>query len=164
MVTRGLAALLLCLPLAAAADGHRQAVLQLVSIGSALREEAAAVQHKGMLGIDVQSRMAAPECAEFFQDVVSMRNLQAVSANGGDLVLRWRGKRELLLRVKRDPVLALEVHDSSGPRPACSVRSVAAGDWKGKLTPLLLDVPGMTQKPQVFPVDPLRSPSRETLK
>jgi hypothetical protein len=155
---------LLCLPLPAAADGHRQAVLQLVSIGAALREEARSVQHKGMLGIDVQSRMAAPECAEFFQDVASMRNLQAVRADGGDLVLRWHGKRELLLRMQRDPALALEVHDSSGPRPACSVRSVGAGDWKGKLTPLLLEFPGMTQKPQVFPVDPLRSPSRAALK
>lgn len=139
-------------------------MLQLVSIGAALREEARAVQHKGMLGIDVQSRMAAPECAEFFQDVVSMRNLQALGAEGGELALRWHGKRDLMLRMQRDPMLALEVHDSSGPRPACSVRSVGVGDWKGKLTPLLLEFPGMTQKPQVFPVDPLRSPSRAALK
>lgn len=158
------AAALLILPHAALADGHRQAVLQLVSIGAALREEARSVQHKGMLGIDVHSRMAAPECAEFFQDVVSMRNLQAVSVEGGELLLRWRGKRQLRLRVQRNPALALAVHDEAGE--ACSVASLPLREQTpGKVTPLLLEFAGMKQgPPRVYAVDPVRSPERAPLK
>jgi hypothetical protein len=153
-------------PVAFAADNHREAVLRLVSLGAALREQARAVEEKGMLGIDVQSRMAAPECAELLQDLVSTRNLQAVSAGDGELVVKWHGKRELVLRARGEPAFALEVHDKAGP--ACAVMSVRTrghGAWQGKLTPMLLDVPGTKQGPaQVFVVDPLRAPAREPLR
>ena len=160
----GLSLLFALAPLALA-DSHREAVLRLVSISSAVRAEA--LRAKGMLGMDMGSRMAAPECAQFFQDVVSMRHLQAVRAEPGDaLVVRWRGERELRVRAHRAPSLALEVHDSAGP--ACAVTSVAGRDaegWQGKLTPVLLDFPGLPKGPaQVFRVDPLRSPDREPLK
>lgn len=161
--------LLFALSPAAPADStHRDAVLRLMSISTALREEARAAQEEGMLAIDLRSRMPAPECAQFFQDVVSMRNVQAVSADAGDLVVRWHGKRELRLRMRRAPALELEVHDKAGPAAACSVLSLRArekGGWQGKLTPMLLDLPGVKRgPPRVFPVDPVRSPAREPLK
>ena len=142
----------------AAADGHREAVLRLVSISSALRDQARSHQDNGMLGLDVQARMAAFECAELLQDVVSMRNVQALrAAASGDLAVKWHGKRELLLRMQRGPVFGLEVHDSAGA--ACTVTR-----GQDKLTPVLLDLPGMKQgPPQIFAVDPVRSPSREPL-
>jgi hypothetical protein len=159
-------ALAMAVGLPAAADGHREAVLRLVSISSALREQARALQEKGMLGMDVQSRMAAPECAELLQDLVALRNLQALSAVAGDVVVKWHGKRELLLRARREPAFALEVRDDAGA--ACAVTSVQVreqGAWQGKLTPMLLSFPGMKQGPaQVFAVDPVRSPAREPLK
>ena len=155
--------LLLVLP--AAAQDHRQAVLRLVSIASALRDEARPRGEKVLLGIDIQSRMPVPECAELLQDVVSMRNVQAVSAGAGDLVVRWRGKRELVLRLQRSPAFELEVHDKAGP--VCSVSSARArgeGGWQGKLTPLLLEFPGMKQGPsQVFPVAVDRAPPGQAL-
>jgi hypothetical protein len=154
----GIAALAMALAAPAAADGHRQAVLALVSMSAALRAEVLAPGEKGMLGIDVESRMSAPECAELLQDLASMRNLQAMGAEAGDVRVRWHGKRELLLRVRRGAAFALEAHDDAGP--ACTVTR-----GPGKLTPVLLDLPGMKKgPPQVFVVDPLRSPSREPLK
>jgi hypothetical protein len=151
-------------PVGFAADNHREAVLRLVSLGAALREQARAVEEKGMLGIDVQSRMAAPECAELLQDLVSTRNLQAVSAADGELVVKWHGKRELVLRAQGSP-FELEVRDKAGL--ACTVTTIAARDrgaWQGKLTPMLLEFPAMKRGPaQVFRVDPLRSPPRESL-
>jgi hypothetical protein len=159
-------ALALALAFPAAADSHREAVLRLVAMSTALRDEARALSEKGMLGIDVQSRMAAPECAELFQDLASMRNVQAVSAVAGDLLIKWHGKRELVLHMQRDPGFELEVRDAAGQ--ACAVTRVEAretGGWQGKLTPMLLDIPGMKQGPaQVFVVDPARSPAREALK
>ena len=141
----------------AAADGHREAVIRLVSMSAALRSEVHATREKGMLGIDVQSRMVAPECAELLQDLVSMRNLQALGVQARDVLVRWHGKRELLLRVGSGAAFTLEVHDGAGP--ACTVTR-----GQGKLTPILLDLPGMKQgPPQVFVVDPVRSPSREPL-
>ena len=119
-----------------------------------------------MLGMDMGSRMAPVECAQLFQDIVSMRHVQAVRAEPDDMLLvRWRGERELKLRARRAPSLALEVHDSAGP--ACAVTRAAADpkEWRGKLTPVLLDFPGFPKGPaQVFPVDPVRSPERESLK
>jgi len=158
-------ALLLALSPAATADPHRDAVLRLVSISSALREEARAAQAEGMLAMDLGSRMAAPECAELLQDLVSMRNVQAVGAADGDLQVKWRGKRELLLRAPPGPAFALEVHDKAGP--ACAVTSVAArgqDGWQGKLTPVLLDLPGVKGgKPRVFPVAVDRAPPGQPL-
>jgi len=203
-------ALLLALSPAAPADStHRDAVLRLMSISTALREEARAAHEEGMLGIDLRSPMAA-ECTEFFQDMLSMRRVEVVSTGSGKwrsvdagapvpnldpefrqwqddkgrhvdgyLVVRWRAQRELLLRVRRtcidDSVKCakpafetLDVHDSSGPRAACSVRRVASRegqDWRGKLMPMLLDLPGVKRgPPQVFPVDPLRKPAHEPLR
>lgn len=154
-------ALLLALSPAAPADStHRDAVLRLMSISTALREEARAAQAERMLAMDLGSRMPAPECAELLQDLVSMRNVQAVSAAEGELQVKWHGKRELLLRARRGPAFALEVHDKAGP--ACTVTSVAArehGEWQGKLTPMLLALPGeKTGKPRVFPVAVDRAP------
>jgi hypothetical protein len=127
---------------------------------------ARALQAKGMLGIDLRSRMAAPECAQFFQDVVSMRHVQAVRADAVELMVRWRGKRELVLRVQRSPAFEIEVRDEAGA--ACAVASVEArdkGGWQGKLTPMLLELPGVKGgPPQVFPVDPVRLPVREPLR
>ncbi|MGQ0543729.1 MAG: hypothetical protein ACT4P3_00135 [Betaproteobacteria bacterium] len=166
MLARFMMLLLLWLPIGAGAqDSHRQAVLRLVSIVSALRDEARSLGENGMLGIDIQSRMAAPECAELFQGVVSMRNVQAVSAGADDLVVRWHDKRELILRLRRDPAFALEVNDKAGPVCAVSsVRARAEGGWQGKLTPLLLDLPGMKQGPsQVFPVAVDRAPPAQPL-
>jgi hypothetical protein len=164
MRARFAALVLLCIPMSGLADGHREAVLRLVSLSSAIRAEAA--QAKGMLGMDMGSRMAAPECAQLFQDIVSMRHLQAVRAEPGDaVVVRWRGERELKLQARRAPSLALDVHDNAGP--ACAVTAVKgdAKGWQGKLTPVLLDFPGLPKGPaQVFPVDPVRSPDREPLK
>jgi hypothetical protein len=158
--------LTLALAFPAAADSHREAVLRLVAMSAALRDEARALSEKGMLGIDVQSRMAAPECAELFQDLVSLRNLQALGTEGGGLAVRWHGKRELVLRMQRGPGFELAAHDKAGQ--ACAVTRVEAreaGGWQGKLTPMLLDIPGMKQGPaQVFVVDPARSPAREALK
>jgi len=160
-------ALLLALSPAAPADStHRDAVLRLMSISTALREEARAAQDEGMLAMDLRSRMPAPECAELLQDLVSMRNVQAVGAADGDLQVKWHGKRELVLRARPRPAFALEVHDKAGP--ACAVTSVAArehGGWQGKLTPMLLDLPGVKRgPPRVFPVDPLRKPAHEALR
>ena len=147
------------------AAAHRDAVLRLMSISTALREEARAAQDEGMLAMDLRSRMAAPECAELLQDLVSMRNVQAVGAADGDLQVKWHGKRELVLRARPGPAFALEVHDKAGP--ACAVTSVAArehGGWQGKLTPMLLDLPGVKRgPPQVFPVDPLRKLAAQPL-
>jgi hypothetical protein len=147
------------------AAAHRDAVLRLVSISSALREEARAAQAEGMLAMDLGSRMPAPECAELLQDLVSMRNVQAVGAEDGDLQVKWRGKRGLVLRAHRAPAFALEVHDKAGP--ACTVTSVAArehGEWQGKLTPMLLELPGeKSGKPRVFPVAVDRVPSGRPL-
>ncbi|MCD6043739.1 MAG: hypothetical protein K0R40_3342 [Burkholderiales bacterium] len=86
----------------------------------------------------------------------------------GYLVVRWRGERELLLRVRRIRAFEqLEVHDKAGGWAACSVLSVDARDggaWPGKLTPMLLDFPGAAREPaRVFPVDPLRSPAAQPL-
>lgn len=159
----GLAMLLALGPLALA-DSHREAVLRLVSIGSAIRAEA--LQTKGMLGMDTDSRMTPIECAQLFQDIVSMSNLQALSARSDEVVVRWHGQRELRVQIRRAPALELEVHDSAGP--ACTVTSVAGRDsegWRGKLTPVLLDFPGLPKGPaQAFPVDPVRSPDGELLK
>lgn len=147
------------------AAAHRDAVLRLMSISTALREEARAAQDEGMLAMDLRSRMSAPECAELLQDLVSMRNVQAVGAADGDLQVKWHGKRELVLRARRDPAFALEVHDKAGP--ACTVTSVAArekGGWQGKLTPMLLDLPGeKSGKPRVFPVAVDRAPPGQPL-
>jgi hypothetical protein len=158
-------ALLLGLPAEAAADAHREAILRLVSISSALRQEARALQDRGMLGMEVQSRMPAPECAELLQDVLSLRNLQAVAAPGGAVSVRWHGKRDLQLRLERAAGFSLEVHDKAGL--ACAATRVEArekGAWQGRLTPLLLEYPGMRQGPaRVFAVDPVRSPPRAPL-
>ena len=161
----GVAFVLLAVPMLGLAESHREAVLRLVSISSAIRSEA--LQSKGMLGMDMGSRMAPLECAQLFQDIVSMRHLQALRAEPDDvLVVRWRGERELTVRARRAPALALEVHDSAGP--ACAVTSVAGRDaerWQRKLAPVLLDFPGLPKGPaQVFRVDPVRSPDREPLK
>lgn len=162
----GALALFLALPAGAqGAAEHRAAVLRLVSIGAAIRDQAHALQEKGMLGMDLQSRMAAPECAQLLQDLVSMRNVQAVRAEEADLVVRWHGKRELVLRTRRSPAFELEVHDKAGQ--ACAVTSVQAreeGGWQGKVTPVLLEFPGMKQGPtQVFPVAVDRAPSGQAL-
>lgn len=155
---------LLALGPPALSESHREAVLRLVSIGSAIRADA--LQTKGMLGMDPRSRMAPIECAQLFQDIVSMHNLQALSGGSDEVVVRWHGERELRVQIRRAPALELEVHDSAGP--ACTVTSVAGRDpegWRGKLTPVLLDFPGLPKgPPRVFPVDPVRSPDREPLK
>jgi hypothetical protein len=157
-------ALAACAPAAGAAGTHREAVLRLVAISSALREEARALQEEGMLALDDRSRMAGSDCAQFFQDLVSMRNVRAVSAGAEDLVVRWLGERELLLRLQPRPGFELQVHDSSGGSPACVVRSLV-GSSQGKVTPVLLDVPGLKRGPaRVFAVDPVRSPSKEPLR
>jgi hypothetical protein len=79
-------AIVVALPVGASpAQDHRDAVLRLVSISTVLREEARAVHEEGMLGIDLHSPMAA-ECADFFQDVLSMRRVEVVSTGSG----KWR--------------------------------------------------------------------------
>jgi hypothetical protein len=147
------------------AAAHRDAILRLMSISTALREEARAGQAERMLAMDLGSRMPAPECAELLQDLVSMRNVQAVGAADGELQVKWHGKRELVLRARPRPAFALEVHDKAGP--ACTVTSVAArehGEWQGKLTPMLLALPGeKSGKPRVFPVAVDRAPRGQPL-
>ena len=111
VVTRGLAALLLCLPIAAPAqDGHRQAVLRLAAVSAAIADEARALPDKGLFAVERGSRMPEGECGDFFQDLVLLRNVEVVRRldpgfeewrDGGRrhvrgyVVVRWRGRQEL---------------------------------------------------------------------
>ena len=169
-------------PAALSADSHRQAVLRLVAVSGAIAEEVRALQDKGQLAIEAGSRMPAGECGQFFQDLVSLKNLEVVGGIdptfrewredgrrrvAGYVVLRWRGKQELRLRVRTTGSHQLELPDAAGPQVLCSVRTVAAAewrDWSGKLSPLLIDLPGAKGgKPAVFPVAVDRAPPGEPL-
>ena len=102
-------------PAALSADSHRQAVLRLVAVSGAIAEEVRALQDKGHFAIEAGSRMPAGECGQLFQDLVSLKNLEVVDRIdpafrewredgrrqvAGTIVLRWRGKQELRLRVQ----------------------------------------------------------------
>jgi hypothetical protein len=174
---------LLGLPSAAlSADSHRQAVLRLVAVSGAIAEEVRALQDKGQLAIEAGSRMPAGECGQFFQDLVALKNLEVVDRVdpafrewredgrrqvAGTVVLRWRGKQELRLRVQTMGSHRLEAPDAAGTQVLCSVRTVAADEWRdgsGKLSPLLIDLPGTKGgKPRVFPVAVDRAPPGQPL-
>ena len=169
-------------PAALSADSHRQAVLRLVAVSGAIAEEVRALQDKGHFAIETGSRMPAGECSQFFQDLVSLKNLEVVdrvdpafrewredgrAQVAGYVVLRWRGKQELRLRVQTMGSHQVELPDAAGPQVLCSVRTVAAAewrDWTGKLSPLLIDLPGTKGgKPAVFPVAVERAPPGQPL-
>jgi hypothetical protein len=168
-------------PAALSADSHRQAVLRLVAVSGAIAEEVRALQDKGHFAIEAGSRMPAGECGQFFQDLVSLKNLEVVdrvdpafrewredgrAQVAGYVVLRWRGKQELRLRVQTMGSHQVELPDAAG-QVLCSVRTVAAAewrDWAGKLSPMLIDLPGAKGgKPAVFPVAVDRAPPGQPL-
>lgn len=171
---------LLCLPLAALAqDGHRQAVLRLAAVSAAIADEARALPDKGLFAVERGSRMPAAECGEFFQDLVLLRKVEVVGQldpafqewrdDGrrhvrGYVVVRWRGRRELRVRVQAPGLHHVE---TAAAEPLCSVRAVRgpdSGEWTAKLAPMLIDLPGDTRKPpRVFPVDVERAPSARVL-
>jgi hypothetical protein len=171
---------LLCLPLAAAAqDGHRQAVLRLAALSAAIAEEARALPDKGLFAVERGSRMPEADCGEFFQDLVLLRNVAVVDRldpafqewRDGDrrhvrgyVVVRWRGRQELRVRVQAPGVHHVE---TAAAEPLCAVRAVRGsepGEWTAKLAPMLIDLPGETRKPpRVFPVDVERAPSARVL-
>lgn len=166
--------LLLCFPSAVlSADSHREAVLRLVAASAAIAEGVRRLPDGHVLAVLQGSRMAAPECTQFLQDIVSLKNVEVITSerpawtprpDATHVAVRWRGKRELLLEVT---FKQFEVRDASAAAAACSVSSVNArewGEWHGKLAPMLLDVPGAARTPpQVFPVDPGRGPSVQSL-
>ena len=176
-------ALLLVLPLgAAAADAHRQAVLRLVAVSGAIADEVRAMRDEGHYAVDAGSRMPAGECGQFFQDLVSLKNMEVIDRidpafrewreDGrrraeGYVVLRWRGRQELRLRVQPTGPHQLEAQEAAGPQVLCSVRAIAAAEWRewsGKLSPLLIDLPGeKSGKPRVFPVAVDRAPPGQPL-
>ena len=176
------AALLGLPPAALPADSHRQAVLRLVAASGAIADEVRALRDEGHYAIDAGSGMPAGECGQFFQDLVSLKNMEVVDRldpafrewreDGrrraeGYVVLRWRGKQELRLRVQPAGSHQLEAQEAAGPRLLCSVRAVAAAEWRewsGKLLPLLIDLPGeKSGKPRVFPVAVERAPPGQPL-
>ena len=175
------AALLGLPPAALPADSHRQAVLRLVAASGAIADEVRALRDEGHYAIDAGSGMPAGECGQFFQDLVSLKNMEVVDRldpafrewreDGrrraeGYVVLRWRGKQELRLRVQTMGSHHVELPDAAG-QVLCSVRTVAAAewrDWTGKLSPLLIDLPGTKGgKPAVFPVAVDRAPPGQPL-
>lgn len=180
MIRAALAGALLCLPLAAVAQGgHREAVLRLAAVSAAIADEARALPDKGLFAVERGSRMPAGECGDFFQDLVLLRNVEVVGRldpafeewrDGGRrhvrgyVVVRWRGRQELRVRVQASGVHHVE---SAAAQPLCSVRALRGaepGEWTAKLAPMLIDLPGETRKPpRVFPVDVERAPSARVL-
>lgn len=165
--------------LAPAQDSHRQAVLRLAAVSAAIADEARALPDKGMFAVERGSRMPAAECGDFFQDLVLLRNVEVAGRldpafeewrDGerrhvrGYVVVRWRGRQELRVRVQAPGVHHVE---TAAAEPLCSVRAVRGaepGEWTAKLAPMLIDLPGETRKPpRVFPVDVERAPSARVL-
>ena len=180
MIRTAITGVLLCLPLAAAAqDGHRQAVLRLAAVSAAIADEARALPDKGLFAVERGSRMPASQCGDFFQDLVLLRNVEVAGRldpafrewrdDGrrhvrGYVVVRWRGGQELRVRVQAPGVHHVE---TAGADPLCTVRAVrdaGPGEWTAKLAPMLIDLPGETRRPpRAFPVDVERAPSAQVL-
>lgn len=58
---------------------HKDAILRLVYVGAAIAEEASWARRNGVFGIRNSSRLPVAECKRFFQDVISLRNIEVIS-------------------------------------------------------------------------------------
>ena len=109
--------LLLALP-AWSSDGHREAVQRLV--GAAARVADDARKGAGTLAISNGPRMSQRACREFFQDLVSLSNLE-VLPEAGDVAVRWRGREEMRVIARSDGIHTV-VARRSASWPLCSGR------------------------------------------
>lgn len=170
-------------------DPHKEAILRFESISVAVAEEVRWARRNGAFGISNDSRLPVSECRQFFQDVVSLSNIEVLSKGEaawgtisrgskldnldpdfrqwrfnerrqviGYVVVRWRGTESFLIRARRKcsgtfsdiasctslTFAHLDAHDASGPKIACSAKTIAAPywhNWKGAVTPIELDLP-----------------------
>jgi hypothetical protein len=115
-------ALLLAFP-AWAADGHREAVLRLVGAAAIVADDAR--QSAGTLAIANGPRMSQRACREFFQDLVSLSNLEVLppAQDPGDVVVRWRGRQEMRILARSGGVHTVLARGTAA-WPLCSGQRV----------------------------------------
>lgn len=77
----------------------------------------------GALVIVNGPKMSPRACRDFFQDLVSLSNLEVLlpALNPGDVPVRWRGRQELRLRVRSGEV-HMVVARTDESWPLCSAR------------------------------------------
>ena len=159
---------------AVASDVHREAVLRLVTAGALIADVAR--KGAGALAIRNGPKMSARSCQEFFQDLVSLRDVQVLEVLDpsfkawqeegatraqGYVVLRWRGKRELRLQLRAEGGLhSLEAHGAKPSWPLCSVRAAEPAELESLPRNELAMPKGDAQ---VFTVDLRNAPSTAPL-
>ena len=103
-------------------DGHRDAVQRLVGAAAIVADDAR--KGAGTLAISNGPRMSQRACREFFQDLVSLSNLQVlpeVLPSSGDVAVRWRGREEMRVIARTDGVHTVLARRSAS-WPLCSGR------------------------------------------
>ena len=120
-MSRAFAATLLLAAPVWAADDHREAVLRLVGAATVVADDAR--KGGGALVIVNGPKMSLRACRDFFQDLVSLNNLEVLLPAQGpdDVPMRWRGRQELRLVVGSDGLHTV-VARASAPWPLCSAR------------------------------------------
>lgn len=115
-------ALLVALP-AWSADGHRETVLRLVDAAAMVADDAR--KGGGTLAIANGPRMSLRACREFFQDLVSLSNLEVLppAHRAGDVPVRWRGRQEVRILAHSDGVHTVLARGSAA-WPLCSAQRV----------------------------------------
>jgi hypothetical protein len=143
------AALLLAFP-ALAADSQREAVLRLVEAATAVADDAR--QGGGTLAIINGPKMSQRACRDFFQDLVSLTNLEALPPAGEEgVTARWRGRQEVRL-LARSGGVHIVFPGASAAWPLCSAR-------RSEPDELVNDTRLRDSAATVFPLDLRNAPS-----
>ena len=144
-------ALLLAFP-AWPADDHRGAVLRLVGAATIVADDAR--QGAGTLAIANGPRMSRRACREFFQDLVSLSNLEVLPEplpSSGGVAVRWRGRQDLRVIARSDGVHTVLARGSAS-WPLCSGRRAESAE-------LVNDTRLLDSAATVFPLDLRNAPS-----
>lgn len=142
-------ALLTALP---AWPADREAVLRLVGAAAIVADDART--GAGSLAITNGPRMSQRACREFFQDLVSLSNLEVLPDPGG-VALRWRGRQEMRL-VARSDGLHTVLARGSASWPLCSGRRAEPAEMVNETRP-------RDSGATVFPLDLRNAPSAAPL-
>lgn len=144
--------LLLALP-AWPADDHREAVRRLVGAATIVADDAR--KGAGTLAIASGPRMSQRACREFFQDLVSLSNLEALPDAAGAVAVRWRGRQQMRVMAGSDGVHTILAR-SGASWPLCSGRRAEPAE-------LVNDTRLRESAATVFPLDLRNAPSAAPL-
>jgi hypothetical protein len=130
------------------ADIHREAVLRLVEAATIVADDAR--KGAGTLAIANGPGMSQRACRDFFQDLVSLSNLELLP-NANEVAVRWRGRQEVRVIV-RDDGLHTVLARKNASWPLCTGRRAELADTAN-------DTRARDGAATVFPLDLRSAPS-----